>query len=82
MYNRYNPAMDAWTACEPMGNARWGFAAAAINGSIIVVGGFGNDNEPLASVERYDAVANTWTACAPMSRARGDVAGCAVGTSL
>ena len=80
--NRYDPVTDTWTTCAPMRNERQAIAAAVINGSIIVAGGFIDGSEPLATVERYDAATNTWSACAPMPTARGNVAGCAVGTSF
>ncbi len=79
--DKYDPITDTWRTCAPMGTARRAGAAAVVNGSIIVAGGFAH-HKPLASVERYNIASNTWTSCMSMPTARGHVAGCGVGTSL
>jgi hypothetical protein len=45
---------------------------------VLVVGGEGDDNEVLSSVERYDITSGQWVAAAPMSIARRLFGACAV----
>jgi N-acetylneuraminic acid mutarotase len=53
-----------------MSTARFGSAAAVVDGKLYVMGGHGTDYESLSSVERYDPEENAWEAVAPMSAAR------------
>jgi hypothetical protein len=39
-------------------------------GTVFAVGGFGNQTEKLANMERYNTVSNAWQALAPMATAR------------
>jgi len=65
----YDPATDTWTTRAPMSTARYGSAAATINGLIYVVGGI-QDVYMLGTLEVYDPVTDTWTTKAPMPTPR------------
>ena len=52
-----------------MSAARFGPAAAVVDGKLYVMGGHDGRNQ-LSSVERYDPAKNAWEAVAPMSTAR------------
>jgi len=49
---------------------RWCHTAAVVNGKIYVIGGAGEDNRPVASVEVYDPATGTWAARAKMPTPR------------
>jgi hypothetical protein len=55
-----------WTALAPMPTARQEVAAAALDGRVFVIGGFGDNAEPVTVVEAYDPVANQWETRAPL----------------
>src|SRR5690348_8124918 len=67
---RIDPERNAWTQIADMHTARAASAAAALNGSIYVSGGFTFAGDRLKSVERYDPGTNTWTEAAPLNVAR------------
>ena len=50
---RYDPVSDRWTIVKPMGTRRFALASAALQGSMICVGGFDGQRH-LASSELYD----------------------------
>lgn len=55
----YDAAGGAWTAtASQLVQARWGHAAAALEGHLYVFGGYGPDDQVLASIERFDGT--TW----------------------
>ena len=58
----YNPITDTWSAVAPLPSARShaSYSAFALNGRIVVAGGTGNGNVPLADVVEYDPPTNTW----------------------
>jgi hypothetical protein len=57
----YDATTNTWTAKAPMLTSRTSPAAAAVNGTLYVIGGDGT-----GSVEAYDAVANSWSMKASM----------------
>jgi N-acetylneuraminic acid mutarotase len=62
----YNPKADIWSTRAPMPTPRTGFSAAALNGTLYVVGG-GNSVSPyLGTLEAYDPKADAWSTKAPM----------------
>ncbi len=76
----YHPATNAWLISgEPGGPARmpterYGFAVAALNGKIYVVGGKNELGATLRTVEAYDPATDTWATLAPMPTARSILA--------
>ena len=68
-FYRYDSMANVWEAMAPMSTARFGLAAAAVDGKLYVMGGF-DGRKRLSSVERYDPAKNAWEAVAPMSTAR------------
>jgi large repetitive protein len=73
----YDPTTNSWTRLAPMGTARAGAAAQAIDGKIYVAGGMGGNGASLAGVEVYDPARNTWSKGTPM-KTRRDNSGSAV----
>ena len=53
-----------WVEVSSMGQGRMRFGACAVDGSMYVAGGYGPDEEDLASVQRYEASSDTWTSVA------------------
>jgi len=49
----YNPATDAWSTVTPLPFRVWGASAAAINGTMYVIGGFDVNNATIGSVEVF-----------------------------
>jgi N-acetylneuraminic acid mutarotase len=65
----YSPTPDSWTQRANLSTPRYAPAAAAVNGKIYAVGGFGQGGV-LATAEEYDPVANSWKATASMNQRR------------
>jgi N-acetylneuraminic acid mutarotase len=59
-------APGTWAVLAPLPTPRQEVAVAALDGRVIVIGGFGPAMEPVATVEAYDPGANAWTALAPL----------------
>ena len=57
-------------------------SAAVVNGKIYVMGGAGEDNKPVGSVQVYDPATGTWAARANMPTARGLFGASAVGGTI
>src|SRR2546428_12456830 len=55
-----------WTPLAPMPTARQEVAAAALEGRIFVIGGFGANAEAVATVEVYDPVTDRWEGRMPL----------------
>src|SRR3989475_11529696 len=55
-----------WTPLAPMPTARQEVAAAALEGRIFVIGGFGANAEAVATVEVYDPVTDRWEVRMPL----------------
>lgn len=69
---RYDPATNHWTSVAPLPEPLHHTAAAAIEDSIYVIGGYRTLRfDPTTSVYRYDAALDRWTAVAPLPSARG-----------
>lgn len=66
---RLNPRTMRWDSLPPMRSARYGCAAAALNGRLYVVGGH-NGTEVVASVERFNPMRGVWERVPPMMTAR------------
>ena len=58
-------APGTWTTLPPMPRPRQEVAVAVLEGRIFVIGGFGVEMEPVATVEVFDVAANRWAARAP-----------------
>lgn len=59
-------APGTWAVLAPLPTPRQEVAVAALDGRVIVIGGFGRTMEPTATVEAYDPAANAWTRLAPL----------------
>src|SRR2546428_9168307 len=55
-----------WTPLAPMPTARQEVAAAALEGRIFVIGGFGANAEAVATVEGYGPVTHPWDGPMPL----------------
>jgi N-acetylneuraminic acid mutarotase len=69
----YDPVADAWTSGEAMPTAREHLASCALDGKMLVVGGW-NEDVSTAVAEEYDPQANSWQTLPPMPTARGGLA--------
>ncbi|NNN06665.1 MAG: hypothetical protein HKL90_12250 [Elusimicrobia bacterium] len=70
----YDPDSDTWTRQAAMPTAREAAATAVLNGKIFVVGGDGEDHQPLATVEVYDPLSNAWSTAPAMPTPRRNAA--------
>jgi N-acetylneuraminic acid mutarotase len=59
----YDPSTNTWTTAPSMPTARYGLAAAAVNGNIYAIGGISNNGYSNV-VEVDDLFTNTWTTAA------------------
>ena len=71
-----------WETLESMPTARQEVAVAALGGHVWVIGGFGANAEPVATVERYDPATNSWDARPPLPIAVHHAAAVTVGDRL
>jgi N-acetylneuraminic acid mutarotase len=55
-----------WAVLAPLPTPRQEVAVAALDGRVVVIGGFGSGMEPMATVEAYDPAANAWSTLAPL----------------
>jgi N-acetylneuraminic acid mutarotase len=55
-----------WVPLAPMPTARQEVAVAELNGRVFVIGGFGPDNEAVATVEVYDPASDRWETRTPL----------------
>lgn len=65
----YSPTSDSWAQRANLSTRRYAPAAAAVNGKLYAVGGFGQSGI-LATAEVYDPEANSWTPTASMNQRR------------
>lgn len=71
-------AAGSWTTVAPLPTARFQLCGGVLDGYIYAVGGaIGNNELPVADVERYNPASDTWAAVAPLPEARKQAA-CAV----
>jgi N-acetylneuraminic acid mutarotase len=67
----YDPHTNTWTSIAPMGTARTGLAATAVNGTIYALGGSDAlSRSYFNTAEAYNPSTNTWTTIASMGTAR------------
>lgn len=73
-----------WRTVAPLQTARQELGAAAIGGSVYVVGGLLRDPniQATATVERYDVASDTWSSVAPLPAPRDHAGVCALGGQL
>jgi N-acetylneuraminic acid mutarotase len=62
----YDPSTQAWSAIANIGTPREAPAVAVVGTKVYVVGGWGNDGNPVATLEIYDTTTNAWTTGAPI----------------
>lgn len=67
---RFCPATGIWETLPPMPTARYGCAAAAVNGVLYVFGGERGAGQSRATVERLDPSVPRWDTLTPMPTAR------------
>jgi hypothetical protein len=66
----YDPSSGRFTPVGPLTRARWQHTATLLDdGTVLVVGGVGDNSEPLASAELYDPVSQRFTAVADLGQA-------------
>lgn len=75
-------APGRWTQLTPMPTARQEVAVAAYGGRVWVIGGFGGNAEPVATVEMYDPALNLWETSVPLPVPVHHAAAAAVGDRL
>lgn len=67
----YDPATGKFTAIAPMGEARVGHTSTLLpDGRVLIAGGVGALDEPLASTEIFDPATGQFTPAAPMTVSR------------
>ena len=71
-----------WTTLAPMPTARQEVAAAALDGRVFVIGGFGENADPVAVVEAYDPATDRWETRAPLPAPTHHAAAAVVGGRL
>lgn len=76
----YDPAADAWSVIEPMPVAVNHPAAVAVDGALLVLGGYRGPGlqNPTDAVQAYDPSTGAWTLKTPMPTARGSLAAAVV----
>ena len=74
-------ANNTWHTVAPMPTARANAAAAELNGSVYVAGGFTND-ATVDVVERYDPLTDSWSLATRLPAPRGAAAAAALGGLL
>ncbi len=76
--------MDPWFELPPMPKGcRIGLAAAAVDNTVVAIGGAACDGNAVSTVEALDMVTRTWTALPDMpGGARRDLAAASVGTTI
>jgi hypothetical protein len=67
---RYDPAANVWHDVESMAVARFEPSAVVMNGTIVVAGGYDDDDSALSSCERYDPVTCSWSSIAALPESR------------
>jgi N-acetylneuraminic acid mutarotase len=77
----YDPVNSTWTTKAPMPTPRMAFAAAVLNGMLIVIGGRNNDTG-LATVEAYDPGTDTWRILTSISAARSFLSAVTVNNTI
>jgi N-acetylneuraminic acid mutarotase len=76
----YDPAVDRWAVRAPMPIAREHLASCALDGQMLVVGGWFSDvRQVLPSAQAYDPGADSWSVTADMPTARGGLGAAVVG---
>ncbi len=81
----YDIAADQWTTKSNMPTAREHLASCAVNGTMIVVGGWSSlpnaKDKTQAAAEQYDPLTDHWTQLPDMPTARGGLGAVAIGSS-
>ncbi len=63
----YDPETDSWSSLTPLPAPRTNLAAAALNGTLFVPGGYNEDY--LSTHEAYHVASDSWTSLAPLPQA-------------
>jgi N-acetylneuraminic acid mutarotase len=71
-----------WIPLAPMPTARQEVAVAELNGRVFVIGGFGEDDDPVATVEVYDPAADRWETRTPLPAPTHHAAAAVIGGRL
>ena len=80
----YDPVQDTWTPRAPLPTARDAVAAAALGGTVYVIGGFAPGASFLGktTVDAYDPAQDSWTSKAPLNIGRSGATVGAIGGKL
>jgi Bacterial Ig-like domain (group 2)/Kelch motif/Galactose oxidase, central domain len=79
----YDPVANTWSSAGTLVTPRSQHAAVLFpNGKVLIAGGQGTGNNPLASAEIYDPVANNWSAVGAMSTVRSGPTGTLLGNGM
>jgi N-acetylneuraminic acid mutarotase len=76
----YDPSSNSWAAGAPLLAPRAGVTSIAANGCLYLIGGEGNDSDPMGVFnlnERYDPATNSWSTLAPLPQAMHGITGAA-----
>ena len=65
----YDPVANTWTTCAPLSVARTGASCVAVDGKIVVAGGWSGAGH-LRSAETYDPATDSWSNIASMEHTR------------
>ena len=65
----YDPVANTWTTCAPLSVARTGASCVAVDGKIVVAGGWSGAGH-LRSAEMYDPATDSWSNIASMEHTR------------
>src|SRR5207249_4594510 len=70
--DEYDPTLDRWRARAPLPSAREHVASCALDGRMIVIGGWrGPERTVVAEVAAYDPALDAWPVLPPLTSARG-----------
>lgn len=68
---RYDPAGDEWERIAEMPYARQKPTGGFIDDTFVITGGWGEDNQPVATTSLYEAASDSWSTAAPNPRPLG-----------
>ena len=81
-HETYDPYCDAWNELDNMAISRYHFGVALLKNYVYAIGGFGNENALLNSVERYCFETKKWSFVSPLPAPRASMACCSWGERL
>ena len=73
-FESYDPYSDIWERSKDMGVGRYNFGVAVTDSCLYAVGGYGNGEVMLSSVEAYRFETREWSAVSPLPAPRASMA--------